>query len=227
MDAVILAGGLGTRLKGVISNIPKPLAPINGRPFLDILFKQISTFALIDRVILATGYLAGHISSYYEGKSYPFSLLFSEETTPLGTGGALKQAMTQVLSETFFVLNGDSFFDINFHLMNEMHQKKKAQFTIACAYVEDISRYGEVKLDEIGKVISFNEKSSTQKAGWINGGIYLINQKVILSEKIEFSLEKEVVPRLVDQALFGFQSKGKFIDIGTAQSYNLAQEILL
>ncbi|MCH9609798.1 MAG: D-glycero-alpha-D-manno-heptose 1-phosphate guanylyltransferase [Chlamydiales bacterium] len=226
MDAIVLAGGLGTRLRKVIHSTPKPLAPINGRPFLDLLLDQIATFPEIKRVILATGFLAEQISSYYKGKSYPFSLHFSQEASPLGTGGALRHALSLVESSDYFVFNGDSFLEVDFEGMKRRHQECKADITIACRWVEDISPYGEIELNGEGKILTFREKSPLQKEGLINGGIYLISRSLPLLNQDVFSLENDFFPTLLNKEAFGYPTSGKFIDIGTKESYTLAQEIL-
>lgn len=224
MDAIILAGGLGTRLKHVVPNLPKPLAPINGIPFLDILLNQIATYDKIKRVIFATGYKSDLISSHFSQKNYPFSLTFSKEETPLGTGGAVKLAHKHVQSSQYYVFNGDSYLDIDFEMFIQNHH---AALTIACRHVDNVSRYGEIELDAHHKILSFKEKSTQDKPGWINGGIYLMNKELKFPQKDNFSLENDFFPTLIHNIeVFGYPVHGKFIDIGTENSYKLAQEVL-
>lgn len=231
-DAIILAGGRGERLKSVVSDVPKPLAPVNGVPFLDYLLEQLKAFHDITRVILAIGYKASQIKEYYKKIpiSFPFSLIFSEEdeNNPLGTGGALKKAFSLNVKSPAFIFNGDSFFDIDLQKMYHHHLQKKAELTIACRHVENVSRYGELYIDETMRIHAFYEKREIAKPGWINGGIYLIQPSLIkfFPEKICFSLEKEVFPELLNNPVFAYPSSGNFIDIGTKQSYFQAQRIL-
>ncbi len=226
MDAIILAGGLGTRLRTVMSDRPKPLALIKGTPFLDILLRQLANSSEISRVILATGYKANMISSYFENHDYPFSIHFSQETSPLGTGGALKQAFSLVESETFFVLNGDSYLDLDFTAMRRFHKDQNALITIACRQVEDVSRYGEIALAKGNQISAFREKCNVAKPGLINGGIYLMKHSITFPNKTVFSLEADLFPTLLNNSIFGYACTGKFIDIGTQESYKQAQDIL-
>lgn len=220
MDAIILAGGLGTRLREVLADKPKPLAPIRGRPFLDLLLDQLQ--GKVERVILAVGYKAEAIKGQYGSKQ----LLFSEEKTPLGTGGALKQALTFAKGSPVLVLNGDSYFDIRFDDFFAFHQRLDADVTLACRAVEDVSRYGSLQIDKEGKIIAFQEKKPLKEPGWINGGIYLIHPPLLHPFSGVFSLEKDFFPSLLKKKMFAYLSSEKFIDIGTKESYLKAQEIL-
>lgn len=222
-DAIVLAGGLGTRLQKIVSDVPKPLAPIKGTPFLDLLLSSLVASGQVDQIILAIGYKAELIRAYYAHS--PLPLLFSEETTPLGTAGALKQALPLAKTEEVWVLNGDSFFDISFEKMTLVHQAKKADLTMACKAVEEVSRYGSVAFDEEGRICSFQEKEAARGKGWINGGIYLM-KKSLLDPFSAFSLEKEVFPTLLNKRIFAYPSSGLFIDIGTEESYLQAQSVL-
>jgi len=219
MDAIILVGGLGTRLRSVVSDKPKPLAPIRGRPFLDHLLKQIE--GKVSKVILAAGFLSEQITEQYGDRC-----LISTEDSPLGTGGAARKAAELTDSEDIWVLNGDSFFDISFEEMEGHHS---GDMVMACRYVEDVSRYGAVEIHG-NRIVAFQEKKDSSGGGWINGGIYLIKKKLLLSSPVErsFSLEKELFPSLLlsEKMVMAYPHDGEFIDIGTPESYNLANEIL-
>jgi len=220
MDAIILAGGLGKRLRDTVSDVPKPLAPIRGKPFLDILFDQLGE--QIDKVILAIGYKSDQIKSYYQNGE----VLFSEEKTPLGTGGALKQALPLASSSPVLALNGDSYFGIEIEKLIAFHEEKQAHLTVACREVEDVSRYGSIFFDENLRVQEFHEKEARVGKGWINGGIYLMDQNLLNAFPKAFSLEEEAFPELLKKRVFAYPSVGKFIDIGTKESYFKAQGIL-
>lgn len=221
MDAIILAGGLGTRLRDTISDVPKPLAPICGKPFLDILLDQLNGH--VDRIILAVGYKSDQIREYYQKGE----VFFSEEKEPLGTGGALKQALAHAKRSPVLVLNGDSYFGIDLGRLAAFHEEKSAEATIACREVDDVSRYGSIFFDGMGRVTAFHEKEAKRGKGWINGGIYLISRTFLdfFSDK-PFSLEQAAFPLLLNKRVFAYPSEGKFIDIGTRESYFKAQGIL-
>jgi len=218
-DAIILAGGLGTRLRETVPDLPKPLAFVNGRPFLDILIEQIECSGIIGRVVLALGYKADAIVDYYKKKNYKFSI----EKKPLGTGGAIAKAIKHTKSSQVFVFNGDSFFACP---LREMAQTHRGILTLACAQVEDTSSYGRVELDKNSQVKTFSEKGA-KGSGLINGGIYLFD-RAIFDKTLpkSFSLECELIPQLIGKGIFGFTSSGVFIDIGTKESYNKAHSIL-
>jgi D-glycero-alpha-D-manno-heptose 1-phosphate guanylyltransferase len=217
IESIILAGGLGTRLRECVPDLPKPLAPINGTPFLDILLKQMRTFP-VSSIVLAVGYKAEHIQDHYKGHS----LIFSVEDKPLGTGGALKKALALTTSDHVLVLNGDSFLDIDFAAFWQQHQETRADLTLACLKMEDAGRYGSVSFEEdTGRIRSFTEPSS-----WINGGVYLMQRDLLKAFPDSFSLEKEAFPALLHKNLYGFPCEGTFIDIGTKSSFCEAQQLL-
>ena len=148
-DIIILAGGLGTRLNQTVPDTPKPMAPVNGKPFLQYLLNHINE-AGFRRVILSTGYLSEKIESYFNIRYKDLELLYSVEDEPLGTGGAVQLAFAQVQTPHFMVMNGDTFFRINLDLLFQKHIEQLADVTMALRQVEDASRYGSVKF-EIGR----------------------------------------------------------------------------
>lgn len=225
MDAIILAGGLGTRLKKTVPNLPKPLAPINNVPFLEILLDYVASFPFIDKVVLATGYKAEAITEFCDNHNYPFELSCSIETNPLGTGGAVKLAMQQTTSTTVAIFNGDSFFEVNLNKMHQAHKDWGGFLTLACAQVDDTSRYGCVEFDG-ARITTFKEKSASEGSGVINGGIYFLERSLELPRDDAFSLEKDLFPIVLKKGVFGYRSSGKFIDIGTKESYFEAQGVL-
>lgn len=225
IDAILLTGGLGTRLAQTVPHLPKALAPIQGTPFLQLLFEQLHASGLISKIILALGYKASAIQSYCQSLPYPIE--FSIETTPLGTGGAILHALSKTTSSTLLVMNGDSFFDLSLSSFLAFHREQQSDFTIACREVEDASRYGAVEFDSRQRIVSFSEKSQSVKPGWINAGLYLIEKRVLSPfPHSSLSLEKEIFPCLLTKKLFAYPHSGVFIDIGTQNSYFEAQEIL-
>lgn len=226
--AIILAGGLGTRLAETVPHLPKTLAPIQGTAFLQLLFQQLNQCPHISKIVLALGHRAEAIEHFSKQGKTSIPIEFSIETSPLGTGGALLHALSKTPQETLLVLNGDSYFDLDLSQFFSFHKEKKADFSIACCYMQDTSRYGRIEIDApTQRVLSFREKSNNAPSGWINAGLYLIKRSVLGSFSPGFSsLEKDFFPRLVQNQLFAYCHEGEFIDIGTPESYQKAQEIL-
>ncbi|MDX2099792.1 MAG: nucleotidyltransferase family protein [Leptolyngbyaceae cyanobacterium bins.59] len=227
VTAIILAGGLGTRLRSVVVDRPKVLAEVNGRPFLTYLLHQIAE-AGMQRAVFCTGYLQEQVQEAFGSQYAGVQLSYSPELTPLGTGGALRQAMQEVTSETVLVMNGDSFCEANLKDFWEAHQQGYEGHevgTLMLTHVSNTGRYGAVQVSETGDILSFAEKSNSQEPGWINAGIYLLPRRWLLSlpEDKPISLEREVFPTWIGHGLRGYQNQGRFIDIGTPESYAAAQ----
>lgn len=225
--AVILAGGLGTRLREVVADRPKVLAEVNGRPFLACLLDRLVD-AGIRKVVLCTGYMAEQVSETF-GISYRgIELLFSKEDKPLGTGGALRQALPLITSDPVLVMNGDSFCDADLGLFAHQHKSGAAQVSLVLTHVDDVARYGAVDVNGMGCVVSFKEKGSQSGAGMINAGIYLLTRQVIesISPGIPVSLERDVFPRLIENGLYAFSQQSRFIDIGIPSDYHAASAFL-
>ncbi|MEK7172652.1 MAG: nucleotidyltransferase family protein [Patescibacteria group bacterium] len=227
IDIVILAGGLGKRLRPISKRLPKPLVKINGKCFLDILIDFWSGFGF-RRFILCIGYKGRMIKDYYGTNSKKgFDILFSYEETPLGTGGAVKNAESLVVSDPFIVLNGDSFCKVNPLNLLGFHKKKKALISIVLAGVSDVKDYGEVKINKAQRILSFNEKNGASQEGLINAGIYVFNQEVFerMPNRRKFSLEKDFFPEVAGKNIFGYTDNKLFIDIGTPARYRKAEKI--
>ena len=190
-EAIILAGGFGTRLSHVVSNVPKPMAPVYGKPFLSYVIDRLVD-AGIERVVLATGYKHEVIEAWFGDSYRSAQIIYSHEDTPLFTGGAILQAARLLQSNDFIVLNGDTLFDIDFSELYDFHTAHKAHLSVALRQVEDTSRYGSVTCDD-HRIIAFSEKAESQGAGDINGGIYAINRSWLLAQDlpVKFSFEKE------------------------------------
>ena len=228
-DAIILAGGLGTRLRSVVSNVPKCMAPVGGRPFLEWMLAWIEPFRP-GRIILSLGYLSEVVTDWIETsmKDYPIPIEWVIEDTPLGTGGGIRLAMSKVTAPQCVILNGDTFFDVDLNSLCSFRENSGSPMAVALKPMERFERYGSVTLDGSQRISSFNEKRYCDK-GLINGGVYCIDCKAgLLNDKPEkFSFEKDVLePQAAKGILAGFISDGSFIDIGIPQDYSLAQTFL-
>lgn len=224
-DIIILAGGLGTRLNQTVPDTPKPMAPVNGKPFLQYLLNHINE-AGFRRVILSTGYLSEKIESYFNNRYKDLELLYSVEDEPLGTGGAVQLAFAQVQTPHFMVMNGDTFFRINLDLLFQKHVEQLADVTMALRQVEDASRYGSVKFDLNNRILRFTEKSVVPEPGYINGGIYVISSRFFKAQAMpgKFSLERDLFESKLDSGnTFGLIFNDYFLDIGIPADYHRAQ----
>ncbi|MGF1485447.1 MAG: D-glycero-beta-D-manno-heptose 1,7-bisphosphate 7-phosphatase [Opitutales bacterium] len=217
-QAVVLAGGLGTRLGELTKTCPKPLIPVGGKPFLEYLFWNLRRHG-ITRIVLSIGYLAEQIQNHFgDGSAFGLEIVYVIEAEPAGTGGAVKLCLPH-LDERFFVLNGDTLFDVNYlALFADWPEGHRGSF-IALRQVDDVSRYGEVTTDASGRVTNFGEKSASGP-GWINGGIYLMERAVIEALPAgQSSLERDCFPKLVEAGqLVARRFDGFFIDIGLPET---------
>lgn len=226
LTAVILAGGKGTRLKSVVADKPKPLAEVAGRPFIEYILDELNR-AGVKRVVIAVGYLAEHVQ-HYLGDSYKnLNLIYSYESSPLGTAGALRNALPLIESKDVLVLNGDSFCEVNYKYLLESHKKNKAMITIVGVTVENVQRYGTIVTAADGLVTAFQEKGGLSGEGQINAGIYMIDYSVLTDIKPDsiVSLEHEIVPQYTGETLYAFPVSGTFIDIGIPEDYEYAQQL--
>ena len=231
MKAVILAGGLGTRLRKKIDDKPKSMASVSGRPFLEYQIEQLKRYD-IKEVVFCVGYLGEQIKDFLSnGAEFGVKVEYATEKELLGTGGALKNAQKYLEDSTFLVLNGDSYLDINLLDFIQYHKEKEAQGTIALTKVDVSEQYGLVEIDKENRIRGFFEKAKGDKFGMIiNAGIYLFEPDLLnyIPEQKKISLEKEFFPHLLREniALFGYLSSGYFIDIGSSQKYDQAQREL-
>jgi len=224
LTAAILVGGLGSRLRPVVSGLPKALANVGERPFLTYLFDQLVAAGAKD-VVLCTGYLGDQIRMIF-GKSYDtLRLNYSQESTPRGTAGALRLALPLFNSNPVLVMNGDSYCDANIREFWFWHDRRHSNATMLLTKIIDTERFGQVKVDTDGKITDFKEKGSGQGSGWINAGIYLLNRDLLeeIPANRAVSLESEIFPTWVGRDLYGFQSEARFMDIGTPEAYASAQ----
>jgi D-glycero-alpha-D-manno-heptose 1-phosphate guanylyltransferase len=230
MEAIILAGGKGTRLKDVVRDMPKPMAAIHGRPFLEYLVIQLTRWNIRD-IILSVGYKYEIIKNYFQdGKRWNAHIRYSVEDSPLGTGGAIRESARMIDDDQFIVMNGDSYFDLDFNVFCAFHLSKKSSLSLALAAKENTGRYGRVVVDNFGKVLGFEEKS-IDCSGLINSGIYLFNHNILSNIPLgNVSLEQDVLPQLVRNEMYAIQQGGFFIDIGIPEDYlflNSHYQILL
>ncbi len=228
-SAIILAGGLGTRLKNVLNNIPKPMAPIDDKPFLSYLLSFLGRQG-IKRVILAVGYKGDYIANFFSKKYLDIDLLYSfeDENSLLGTGGAVLKASKLINDEDFFVLNGDTIFEVNLMEIYRFHKSKNADITIALKPMDNVMRYGAVEIDKEGRIINFIEKG-IEKFGLINGGIYLISKNFMhnLNLAERFSFEQDLIQKYFGfYKFYGIKFDSYFIDIGVPEGYEKAKNEL-
>lgn len=228
VDIAILAGGLGTRIRGVLGEVPKLLAPVNGRPFFDHLIDWLEGMGG-ERFVLCLGHLADKVTEHL-GPSGALKIETVIENDPLGTAGALRGARLKLLSKTVLVMNGDSWADVDLRDFLNCHLCSGAELTILCIEVDDCSRYGSVTLDARGFISKFVEKSTVRTgAGLINGGLYLFTQKGLdrLAGTGGASLEKEFFGKLPAGTINAYISRGRaFIDIGIPENLIEAGKIL-
>lgn len=221
MEAVILAGGLGTRLRSCIDNLPKPLAPIDGKPFLRYLLDYLYVCG-VSRAVISTGYLAETIEEYI-GKAHRGMVIeYCREDSPLGTGGAIKKALTMCRTENPVVLNGDSFLDVDLCEMMRVHKSSGCPLTVAAKEISNAVNSGFI-ISESGRLAGFREKG-VDSSGLINGGVYIIKKDLLRGINEEkFSFEKTVLEGGLCQTAV-YESKGYFIDIGIPENYEKAQK---
>ena len=219
MEAIVLAGGLGTRLRSVVSDVPKPMAPINNKPFLEYILEFLKN-QNIKKVILSVGYKWEVIKDYFGDKYKNIELIYNIEKERLGTGGAIKDALESVENENIYVLNGDTFFDIDLSKM----KLKDNLIEIALKKMEDFDRYGVVEIDKSGYIQKFKEKSYYQE-GFINGGIYLLKKDIFKNFDLptKFSFEEFLESNFKNLKAKGRVFNGYFIDIGIPEDYKKAK----
>jgi D-glycero-alpha-D-manno-heptose 1-phosphate guanylyltransferase len=225
MDAIILAGGFGTRLQSVVSDVPKSMALVNGKPFLAYMFENLLLHG-IQRVVLAVGYKHEVIRDHFQFAYKQLEIDYSVENEPLGTGGAIRLAFWKISGDRALVLNGDSMFRVNYRQMYDQHIKKCAEVTIAVLKTQDAGRYGTIIMNRSNLITGFKEKSPTVRSGLINGGVYYVEKQFIMNSRFrgKFSLEKDCFETLVEESRFyGFRENSYFLDIGIPSDYNKAQ----
>lgn len=224
-EAIILAGGFGTRLQGVVKDVPKPMAPVNGRPFLTYILDYLIEYQY-NSVVLSVGYLHEKIEEFFGSQYKSLQIKYAVETEPLGTGGGIAYALSFCTNENVLVLNGDTLFKADLLSLEQFHTQHHSLLSIILRHVADTSRYGSVTISESGRILRFTEKNNASGEGTINGGIYMINNELIkkLDLPAKFSFEKDLMEKYVETLPFYAQcSSNYFIDIGIPEDYARAQ----
>lgn len=229
IDAVILAGGLGKRMRSIVDDRPKPMATIRGRPFLDILIDDLTRQGM-RRFILCVGHRGDQIVAHLRSRT-DAEFVFSAENIPLGTGGAIRHAAHLVHSDPFLALNGDSLCRIDYERFVAFHREKNATACVAVAAARGRSDGGMVELADDARIVRFREKASGVNAAltYINAGIYLLRRDLptLWLQSDPFSLERNIFPQLVSgKSCYGFVVDAEVIDIGTPERYVEAQSKL-
>jgi len=226
MECIVLAGGLGTRLSGVVSDVPKCMAPVAGEPFLAHVLRYLEKH-FVDHVIFSLGYKHEVVIEWLRQKAFTFKTSWVIEQEPLGTGGGIKLALNKAKEKQVFVLNGDTMFDVDLRKMQSALQPE-SKALLALKPMKNYDRYGSVQLDEANTIAAFEEKKFHAE-GLINGGVYLLNKELENFESFpaKFSFEQDFFEKEVaNKVLGGFVADEYFIDIGIPEDFYRAQEEL-
>lgn len=226
MEAIILAGGKGTRLRAVVSDIPKPMASVAGKPFLEYILKRLIKVGFT-HAVLSVGYRHEVITKYFGDDFNGLSIDYFKEDKPLLTGGAIKASLSLCRENRVFVLNGDTFFDVDYNKMQTLSEKTNAPLVMAVKKMYDFDRYGSLEIKD-DYIASFREKEYS-KEGYINGGIYLIKKNALDNvDKEEFSFEVDFAQKFCGKLKIPvFYSDGYFIDIGIPEDYKKAEREIM
>lgn len=227
IEAIILAGGLGTRLRSVVKDVPKPMAMIGGKPFLTYLVESLAKKG-VTRVILSVGYKAEKIIEYFGGCYQGVEIVYSVEGNPLGTGGAIMLAMTLVAGDHAFVVNGDTYLDVELNKIELLWGINKKPVIVGVS-VTNASRFGQLNINKSGKMVDGFLEKSDKACGIINAGCYLLPKNIFngFKKEISFSFEKDYLQLSTNISKFiFFESKGCFIDIGVPSDFIKAEKIL-
>jgi D-glycero-alpha-D-manno-heptose 1-phosphate guanylyltransferase len=227
IEAIVLAGGLGTRLREAVPDLPKCMAPVAGKPFLSYVIDALRMQG-VEYFIFSLGYKAEVIEEYLKEHYPTLSYAVAIEEEPLGTGGAIQLAIQKAQTDNVLIANGDTLFRIQVKELFAIHHEKNAECTLALKPMQNFDRYGVVEVDDSNRIISFKEKQHYTQ-GLINGGIYLVNKTALLNRKLplKFSFEKDYLEAFCKEGkFFGAIQEGYFIDIGIPEDYNKAQSDL-
>lgn len=223
MEAIVLAGGFGTRLRQVVSDVPKPMAPMDdkGTPFLTFILNDLHK-AGFSHVVLAVGYMHEVIIHYY-GYSYKgMRISYSIEDKPLLTGGAIRQAMSICHEDMVFVLNGDTYFQVDYDRMVDYCKQKNVDVLLSLKEMNDFDRYGTIE-EKCDRITSFNEKKYSHY-GFINGGVYYMNRMLLKGKYEKFSFEEYLSFNVERLNIYGIKNRGFFVDIGIPSDYEVARK---
>jgi D-glycero-alpha-D-manno-heptose 1-phosphate guanylyltransferase len=229
-DAIILCGGAGLRIRSVTGGAPKSMATVAGRPFLELLFRQLSRYGL-KRVILALGYRKEAIIAWLSEHEFSVDLAFATEDVPLGTGGAVRNAVSLAQSDTLLVINGDSYTDVDFSSFAKVHESTEADLSVVVVPADGRRDIGSVFVDKNDRLTGFAEKQSgADLKPHVSAGIYMMSRRLLNSipAGVQISLEKDLFPRWIEEGkdVRAFRHPGHCIDIGTPDRYQIAQQML-
>jgi NDP-sugar pyrophosphorylase family protein len=230
IDIVVLAGGLGTRLQGVLPGIPKAMAPVAGKPFLDHLLVWLREQGA-GHVVLSLGYQSAVVLQYIRDHAFlPLQIVTVVEPKPLGTAGAIAFARPALTTDPVLVINGDTFVDVDLNSFLVAHRASGAAASLVCVRVDHPGRYGRLELDQQDRIIRFEEKDpAALEPSWINAGVYLFNRSVLDHHFASLhcgSLERDILAVMPPRFIHAFKTQGRFLDIGTPHSLDMASEVL-
>lgn len=221
MEAIVLAGGFGTRLSRMVSDVPKPMAPVNGKPFLEYILLDLANSG-VRHIVIAVHHMKEKIIAYFGRSFCGVCIDYSIENVPLNTGGAIKQALSLCREDRVLVINGDTFYKVPFQKIHQFAVDSGKEIVIAVKEMTDFSRYGKVDVDESGLVTAFHEKEFCAK-GFINGGIYDVGRRALDGYPDVFSMEELCFPQLLKRRqILAFPCNGYFIDIGVPEDFSKA-----
>jgi len=221
MDAIVLVGSSDTPLREVVTEVPKPMAPVGDVPFLDILLERLLRHSVVERVVLAVGYEHEVVQAYFGDLAYNRKIVYAIAKKSLGTGGSILNALAHTRSPEVLVVNGDTLFEVDIAAMVESHRRRQADLTLSLKPMQNFSRYGTVR-QQGARIVGF-EKKQYQAEGLINGGIYLLNQTLFDGiQKFlppQFSFENDFIAVYLQQLqVYGFVSTGSFLDVGVPKT---------
>jgi D-glycero-alpha-D-manno-heptose 1-phosphate guanylyltransferase len=226
LEAIVLAGGFGTRLQSVVNDVPKSMALIGGRPFLEYLLDFLITQE-VTSVVLSVGYKRDAVIGHFRNQYRSLEIDYAIEEEPLGTGGGIRLAFWKITSQRAFVMNGDSLFRFDFKQLLDLHLKRKADATLALRKLADTGRYGRVTMNRNKRITAFSEKNPAAGPGLINGGVYVIEKLFLMDPEFRgrFSIEKECFEsRCSTSGFYGLPVDGYFLDIGIPEDFKKAQD---
>ncbi|MCF8225213.1 MAG: nucleotidyltransferase family protein [Bacteroidales bacterium] len=225
-EAIILAGGFGTRLQSVVTGVPKPMAPVRNKPFLEYLLNHLIDYG-IEHVVLSVGYKAEMIQSYFGKKFHSMDISYALEKEPLGTGGGIQLAMNDIPGTGTFILNGDTFFDVNLDDLADFHFSNQSDLTVSAKIMKDSSRYGTLEVK--GTLVTDFKEKGTVTSGMINGGVYITRTNIFRKFDMpsKFSFEKDFLEKKLQKLkICAMSSNAYFVDIGIPEDYERAQKEL-
>ncbi len=223
MEAVVLAGGFGTRLREVVPDLPKPMAPIGGRPFLEVLLTMLAQNGFT-RIVLSLGFMAEKIVAHFGDNFLGMELLYVVEDQPLGTGGAARAGLERCVSDHAYIFNGDTYLNLEIDAVENLWASRRKPIIIV-REVPDTARYGRIKMSDDGRIVEFLEKGGSG-AGYINAGCYVLPRNALndFPPAHPFSIEKDYIMKHLHNTVFsGFITRSRFIDIGIPEDYARAQ----